>query len=505
MKHIPFQLELIPDLPTIVGNKDYTDFKKLLEQIDEFLNYSGVEEKAVQTFIESKIITNASDECSISIAALNPSQLNRSKRLAVKALRCNIVRHLKQDSFRGFAVRLADSALLQRFCGITKIEKISIPAKSTLENYSKYFQKEDMRSWTTKMFESISKGKEKDLQPFLETPIDLSEVFFDTTCLKVNIHFPVDWVLLKDGVITLMKAVVLIRNQGLKNRMNDPLKFIRTINKLSIEMTHCRRTKDSKKSRKKILRKMKKLCVIISNHAQVHRELLENNREKTQYSQKRAIRILKRIDHVLDQLPEAIRQAHERIIGERQVPSKEKILSLYESDIHVIIRGKAGAEVEFGNTLLLAEQSDGLIIDWNLLKDISPGDASLMMDSLKRMDSNMNGYKPSTVVGDRGFWSKKMSQLLETENIKNGICPKSVSELTIKLRDKDFVRLQTRRAQTEGRIAILKNNFLRNPINSKGFNHQKLSVAWAVFSHNLWVIARLPQAKEKEEPLSIAA
>ena len=59
-----------------------------------------------------------------------------------------------------------------------------------------------------------------------------------------------------------------------------------------------------------------------------------------------------------------IRQAHERIIGERQIRSKEKILSLYEADIHVIIRGKAGAEVEFGNTLLLAEQKEGRILDW---------------------------------------------------------------------------------------------------------------------------------------------
>jgi hypothetical protein len=35
-------------------------------------------------------------------------------------------------------------------------------------------------------------------------------------------------------------------------------------------------------------------------------------------------------------------------------------LSLYETDTRVIVRGKAGASVEFGNTLLLAEQPDGV-------------------------------------------------------------------------------------------------------------------------------------------------
>jgi hypothetical protein len=31
---------------------------------------------------------------------------------------------------------------------------------------------------------------------------------------------------------------------------------------------------------------------------------------------------------------------------------------------------------------------------------------------------------------------------------------------------------------------------------SKGFVHRENRVAWAVLAHNLWVIARLPQAEE---------
>jgi len=184
--------------------------------------------------------------------------------------------------------------------------------------------------------------------------------------------------------------------------MSDPRKFIRDINKRSIEMTHCRRVKDGKKKRKKVLSKMKQFCQVITNHAFVHQGLLEKRWEETKYSQKQAQQILNRINCVLEQLPEAIRQAHERIIGKRQIPSKDKILSLYEADIHVIVRGKAGAEVEFGNTHLLAEQKEGLILDWKVLKDISKGDPSLMRDSLKRVETN-SGKKPDVVIGDRGF------------------------------------------------------------------------------------------------------
>ena len=51
------------------------------------------------------------------------------------------------------------------------------------------------------------------------------------------------------------------------------------------------------------------------------------------------------------------------MIVERQVANKEKILSLYEHDVHVIVRGKVGANVGFDNGLLIAEnQADSLSV-----------------------------------------------------------------------------------------------------------------------------------------------
>ena len=41
----------------------------------------------------------------------------------------------------------------------------------------------------------------------LAQPLDLESAFLDTTCLVANIHYPVDWVLLRDATRTLMKAV----------------------------------------------------------------------------------------------------------------------------------------------------------------------------------------------------------------------------------------------------------------------------------------------------------
>ena len=151
-----------------------------------------------------------------------------------------------------------------------------------------------------------------------------------------------------------MKAVVLIRKYGLKHRMQPPAEFIKQMNRLCIEMTHARTRSESKKTRKKILRLMKRLMRKIRKHAANHRGVLLERWNETELTEKQVAQIVKRLDGVLEKLPAAIRQAHERIIGERLVKNKDKILSLYEDELQVIVRGKAGASVEIGKPLLIA-------------------------------------------------------------------------------------------------------------------------------------------------------
>jgi hypothetical protein len=167
--------------------------------------------------------------------------------------------------------------------------------------------------------------------------------------VKLHIHFPVDWVLLRDAARTLMKATILIRKRGLKVRMEEPAEFLKRMNQLCMKMTHARRKKDGKRARKAVLREMKKLSKIIAAHAKRHREVLEQRWQETDLQPGEARQIIGRIDLILERLPHAIRQAHERIIGERQLLNEEKMLSLYEGHAAVYVRGKAGAEVEFGS------------------------------------------------------------------------------------------------------------------------------------------------------------
>ena len=42
--------------------------------------------------------------------------------------------------------------------------------------------------------------------------------------------------------------------------------------------------------------------------------------------------------------------------------------------MHVLVRGKAGKEVEFGNTLLLCESAAGYLLDWKVYREQAPSE-----------------------------------------------------------------------------------------------------------------------------------
>jgi hypothetical protein len=280
--------------------------------------------------------------------------------------------------------------------------------------------------------------------------------------------------------------------------------FLRRINRLSIEMTHRRRKRQTQKQRKRILRGMKKLVKVVGRHGRRRRELLDKNWEKTDWTRPQAEQVLRRIDGLLELLPKAQKQAHERIIGGRQADNAQKILSLYEPDIHVLVRGKAGAEVEFGNTLLLGENKQGIILDYQTWKGSAPADVHLLVQSLERVVVGLD-RKVSAVGADRGFASKANTIGLKEADIFNGICPRSPEELKERMKDKRFVRMQKRRSQTEARISILQRGFLGRPMRAKGMAHRELAVSWGILTQQpLEVCAPQKQQGRTATPSGVA-
>mgnify|MGYP000367033144 CR=1 FL=1 len=492
------QPALRPALPCIYGPVEFREFRDQFVQIDRMLDEGGIE----TTFVQLARAENAAEW-----ANADAQQLGRFARQSALALRCNIARVLTGLSFRDFAVRAADSSLLQWFLRISEVDYVQAPAKSTLERFSKWVSAEMMTQIHLKLVtQAVTPAQAGAPQPLnLIEPVDASEVFLDSTCLKATLHFPVDWVLLRDAARTLMKATVLIRREELKQRMpQEPLRFLSDMNKLAMAMSANARRSDAKKKRKRTLRQMKAQEKKIARHARAHRDLLAAHWAETELSEKQAQAIIARIDNILTQLPAAIAQAHERIIGERPVPNAEKILSLYEPDVEVLKRGKAGADVEFGNKLWLGETREGLIVDYALLEE-AKADTALVLPAVQRLCEEMK-LDVGQVWGDRGLSSAANEKGLAKRNLKSGLGPRDPAELERRLQeDDDFRSGLKRRGGTEARIAIFKNAFAGNPCRAKGFAARSLAVGWAVLAHNLWVLARLKLSQDRQATEAAAA
>jgi len=473
---ISFQKELCPELPPVFSNKDFREHQALLARIDDILIQSGLEQKFVESFPRPQRNTQ-----------------KQVKRL-VQAFRTTIIRILFQLPYRKAACELAANYEYQKFCGLIQVDRINVPSSSSLERYEKMVSPEILQELTTHLSHVAAKSADVPGEQVLglEAPVDLGVEYIDATALKARVHYPIDWLLLRDAVRTLVLAIIQARKHGILSRMpKAPKEYLSAMNKLCIQMTHARRTKDAKKMRKKTLRLMKRQLRIVAKLSRAHLTKLRKQGAFKGLSVAMIIMLEKKFAAILDQTDAIIYQAHERIIGERRVNNKDKTLSLYEPGMHVIVRGKAGAEVEFGNTLFLAEQSDGLIIDWHLYEDQAPGDSRMLPGHLGRIE-NESAITLQSLTGDRGFDSADNAIRLGNK-IQNNICPRNIEDFNERLRNKEFRDHQIRRAQTEARIAIIMHGFLGNPARKWGYKNKARLCAWGILAHNLWVLARLPQ------------
>ncbi len=503
--HYSFQIDFRPAPTPVYGCKHYREHRETLETIDDILTRSGLDHTMIELALKKRRETILQEQDRL-------GDRNQFIRHTLAAWRVRILLPLlKATSLREIEKDLAANGLHQWFCHIGNFGSVKPPSKSTVGRYKNWFEIDELKA-ASNMLVRKAASEPENYDPELESAVNLlgfefpsclTEVWFDSTCLKPNIHFPVDWVMLTDCVKTLMKAVANIRKHGLLNRMaaGGPAAFIRDVNQISINMSNCRRQKNSKNKRKKIFRELKAMTRTVTLHATRHKTLLLENLERSDLSEAQAQCIITRIDGVLQKLPQAISQANERIIGERKVETKDKLHSIYEPDTQIIVRGKSGAEVEFGNKLHIVENREGLILGWNLQKKLKSDTPEL--ENLITLIEGNTGEVITRMCGDRGYVSKsKQTRIGKSRpGIKDHITPKNPFELREKMKDMEFRDSQKRRAQTEGRIGIIKNVYLNGRSLSKGLQSRRQEMSWIMLAHNLNKLAqkRIAEQKAREQ------
>lgn len=485
MQEFSYQPGLKLSIPTVKNNKDFNNYYNNFERINQIICQSGVESHFISYFLEVK----QNLKLKTYSKPLSNDQINRLGKNASSILRCAIARSYIQESYQDFSRHLAESSVLQQFCGLYDLYEITVPSKSKLQSDEKMIPEEIICQLNEKLFDACADYSENPLS--LKDVFTENDVLMDATCVLSNIHYPVDWMLLKDGAITLLKSINRIRKGGLKSRIKEPSELLSNVNQLAISFARCKGP-GSVIKRKKAFRNLRDFTLRILSHSNSYYSLLTEKWEDSSLSVGEKDNILRRIDSIRSQLPQAIKLASERLLKGNVAKNEDKILSLYDNSTNVIVRGKAGARVEYGCKLMLAELKNGFIVDWELYK-ANVDDVTLTVDSINRIIAK--GIQIKSVVGDRGCDGPRSRALIEEKNIKNAICARSVTKLVEQMKDPEFKVLQKRRAQTEARIAIVKNNFIGNAIRTKNFISKSIHIAWSMLTHNLKLVAKLSVKK----------
>ena len=448
--------DIQPYLPVtntpVAGSIDFNEFLNLYATLDSVINDSGLGHIFAMEFVKA---TNAEKKKEFAKRGkkYKMSDINRIALLQEGhiAFRCCIIRELEGLSYRKLNIAIAANPTLQKFALLDNIVKIQVPSKSKLQRYTNLLSCDSFSEIHDRF--NVMLFKE---HAFLDD-LEAGDLYMDATCIGAQMRYPVDWLLIRDGIRTMTKAMTLIRESGIKCRMNDPKFFMSKMNGLCIKMAAANRKRDASRNRKSVLREMKKLEKTIRNHAVSHLDIFEESWEQTDYTEGRARAISDRLRKIIEVMPKVIIQAHERIIGGRQVKNADKILSLYQDDVHVVTRRKAESHNEFGSQLLIAEQADGFIVDFNFEKEKISNESKMLPQTLEYY-KNIFKKAPDSITTDRGFSSPKVHELLKGNGVYDAICPKSPSTLTERMKEGEFRQKIKRRGPNEGRIGIVKNN-----------------------------------------------
>jgi transposase, IS5 family len=100
-----------------------------------------------------------------------------------------------------------------------------------------------------------------------------------------------------------------------------------------------------------------------------------------------------------------IDQARRRVLDGEQVPTAEKIYSIFEPHTDLIKRGKVRLPVEFGHKVFLAESAKGLITQYDVLKG-NPVDEVHVAPSLGRHRRTFR-RAPQVYGADCGFFGER--------------------------------------------------------------------------------------------------
>ena len=223
----------------------------------------------------------------------------------------------------------------------------------------------------------------------------------------------------------------------------------------------------------------------------VRQELAKSRRFTSVMDIAKAEAIVQQIDHYLPLGEHVVDQARRRVLEGERVPNEEKLFSIFEPHTELLIRGKAGKDVEFGHMIQLQQVDSKFITDYDVFEK-RPVEYELL-DSVLESHKRIFGRYPEELAGDKGYY-ENMAAIARIENkvavVSIGKKGRRTAEETEREHDPLFRLAQRFRAGIEGTISFLKRTLRLMRCFNKGWEHFVSTIGQTILAHNLLVLAR---------------
>lgn len=120
-------------------------------------------------------------------------------------------------------------------------------------------------------------------------------------------------------------------------------------------------------------------------------------------------------------LEKVLSQARQRLAG-KMPDGASRVVSFHDRDPRPIRKGRIGKPVEFGYKAQVVDNSDGLVVDYELFQG-NPADVPLLGPAVERVIRRF-GKAPRALVADRGYGDAKTEEGLHAIGVKTVVIPR---------------------------------------------------------------------------------
>ena len=400
---------------------------------------------------------------------------------APQVLRSLILMRVKNWHYRELRERIADGYTLRHF---TQFESQRVPRHDAFNRAFNRLTPDTLRAVNDAVVHAaVVLGLE-----------DGTKLRVDTTVVETDIHHPTDNTLLWDAVRVLTRLVrhlddLLPRGVGpFTNRTRAARRRMYEIQRMTSKMRHTQQVPTYRALISIAAQVVSDARAVVARTQRGGRDVL--TRVAVETLQRAITRHCALGDRVIS-------QTRRRVVQGEQIPTDEKVYSIFEPHTDLIKRGKVLKPIEFGHKVFLAESGHGLITQYRVLTG-NPADQLHVAPSLEH-HTEAFGHVPDLYSSDRGFFNEANLEACKTAGVTLTCIPqaggKRSAERDAFEKSPAFKKGQRFRAGIEGRISVLFRGRGMKRVLAEGHERFELLVGAAVLANNLMVIAALLHRK----------